>query len=520
MLQRYWIASAAVAAAIACTPAAAGMIDAVEFYNASLDHYFVTAAPDEIAKLDTGVLVGWQRTNLSFKVLEATDTTPGALAVCRFYGVPAAGLDSHFYSASAAECDAVKQKFPTAWLLESPNVFQVYLPNLTTGQCPANTIPVYRSWNNRTDSNHRYTTSTAVQDAMVAKGYIAEGYGTSGRPVAMCAPIVPIATPPVCTLSTSNSTPTIGTSILLTANCSGAPTSFSWIGCTSLTANCTTTSSSAGTFSYSVVAGNSGGMSAPASIQVTWSAPPPPPPPDPVPVCSLIVTAQNQTPIVNSLVVLESSCSVPTAYIWNNCVSTTNICKVRGSFAGVQTYSVAASNASGTSAPAVANVNWVASSPTPPGLCGQFPSALYTEVGTSTVTAHTLYNEDPAFAWNGAWVVRFTVPPTANSSQTGVLTVAEYGSPATYREITLSPTACDFRPNDVTGSNGPLARANSNQATITFGIGAPSTATLARLTPGATYYLNVRNFYPDGNYITCPAVPGRCDASARMDLPR
>jgi hypothetical protein len=141
MLQRYWIASAAVAAAIACTPAAAGMIDAVEFYNASLDHYFVTAAPDEIAKLDTGVLVGWQRTNLSFKVLEATDTTPGALAVCRFYGVPAAGLDSHFYSASAAECDAVKQKFPTAWLLESPNVFQVYLPNLTTGQCPANTIP-------------------------------------------------------------------------------------------------------------------------------------------------------------------------------------------------------------------------------------------------------------------------------------------------------------------------------------------------------------------------------------------
>jgi len=338
--------------------------------------------------------------------------------------------------------------------------------------------------------------------------------------VAMFAPIMPIATPPVCTLSTSNSTPTIGTSILLTANCSGAPTSFSWIGCTSLTANCTTTSSSAGTFSYSVVAGNSGGMSAPASIQVTWSAPPPPPPPDPVPVCSLIVTAQNQTPIVNSLVVLESSCSVPTAYIWNNCVSTTNICKVRGSFAGVQTYSVAASNATGTSAPAVANVNWVASSPTPPGLCGQFPSALYTEVGTSTVTAHTLYNEDPAFAWNGAWVVRFTVPPTANSSQTGVLTVAEYGSPATYREITLSPTACDFRPNDVTGSNGPLARANSNQATITFGIGAPSTATLARLTPGATYYLNVRNFYPDGNYITCPAVPGRCDASARMDLPR
>ena len=43
----------------------------------------------------------------------------------------------------------------------------------------------------------------------------------------------------------------------------------------------------------------------------------------------------------------------------------------------------------------------------------------------------------------------------------------------------LSPTACDFRPNDVSGNNGPLARAGSNQVTITFGIGATSTPTLA-----------------------------------------
>ena len=493
------------------------MVDAVEFYNATLDHYFVTAFTDEIAKLDTGVLVGWQRTNLSFKVLESTDTTPGAVAVCRFYGLPAAGLDSHFYSASTAECDEVKQKFPAAWFPESANVFQVYLPNLTTGQCPANTIPVYRSWNNRADSNHRYTTSTSVHDAMIAKGYIAEGYGTSGRPVAMCAP-VPSATPPVCTLAASNPTPATGTSIVLAANCSGAPTSFTWIGCTSVTAFCTTGSSTVGTVNYTVVAANAGGTSAPASVLVTWSAPPPPPPPEPIPVCSLIVSAQNQTPIVNSLVVLEAVCSVPTAYQWTNCISSMNICRVRSGVAGVQTYSVAASNSGGTGAPAVANVNWVASPPAPVGLCGQFPSALYTEVGTSTGTAHTLYNEDPAFAWNGVWAVRFTVPPTANSTQTGDLTVYEFGAPATYRETTLSRTACDFRPNDVTGNNGPLARGNSNMATITFGIGA-STPALAGLTPGATYYLNVRNFYPPGNFISCPSTPGRCDAAARLNLP-
>ena len=231
------------------------------------------------------------------------------------------------------------------------------------------------------------------------------------------------------------------------------------------------------------------------------------------------MTAQDPTPLVNSLVVLESACSSPTAYQWTNCVSSMNICRVRSSFAGVQTYAVAASNASGTGAPASANVNWVATPPSPVGLCGQFPSALHTDVGSSTVTAHTLYSESPAFAWNGVWVVRFTVPATANPSQTGLLAVAEYGSPATYREITLSPTACDFRANDATGNNGPLARGNSNTAVITFGIGA-STPSLAGLTPGATYYLNVRNFYPEGNFISCPSEAGRCDASAYVGLPR
>ena len=519
MPQRNWIAAAALAATLACTPATAGLIDAVEFYNAALDHYFITAFPDEIGKLDSGSFVGWKRTNLSFKVLDAADTAPGAVKVCRFYGTPAAGLDSHFYSASTAECDAVKQKFPTAWLLESTNVFQAYLPDLATGQCPANTVPVYRSWNNRTDSNHRYTTSASTHDAMIAKGYLAEGYGTSGRPVAMCSPVPPPANPPVCTVGASASSAMTGTSVLLTASCSGTPTSYGWTGCTSTIATCTASSSSAGTVTYSVVAANANGTSAPASVQVAWSAPPPPPPPDPIPVCSLIVTAQNQTPTVNSLVVLEAACSSPNAYQWTNCVSNTNICRVRSGAAGLQTYAVSASNGSGTGAPAVANVNWVATPPASPGLCGQFPSTLYTEAGTNTITAHTLYNEDPAFAWNGVWAVRFTVPPTANPAQTGVLTAYEYGSPATYRVITLSPTACDFRANDATGNNGPLASGNSNLATITFGIGA-STPGLAGLTPGATYYLNVRNFYPDGGFITCPSTPGRCDAAVRLDLPR
>jgi hypothetical protein len=137
--------------------ARAALVDAIEYYHAQFDHYFVTANADEIAKLDSGAFSGWQRTGESFKVLDPA-TGAGGLAVCRFYGNPAAGLDSHFYSASATECDDVARKFPGAWMLEASNVFQLFLPTPTTGACPADTVAVYRSWNNRADSNHRYTT--------------------------------------------------------------------------------------------------------------------------------------------------------------------------------------------------------------------------------------------------------------------------------------------------------------------------------------------------------------------------
>jgi len=160
----------------------------VEFYNAALDHYFVTANPDEMAKLDDGTFKGWARTQQSFKAFPAdSPALPGALAraVCRFYGNPDAGLDSHFYSASKEECDDVKRKFPTAWVFESPIVFQSVVPDRTTGQCPDGTVAVYRLFNQRADANHRYTTDTAIRSQMIAKNYVPEGYGPLG--VALCA---------------------------------------------------------------------------------------------------------------------------------------------------------------------------------------------------------------------------------------------------------------------------------------------------------------------------------------------
>ena len=49
-------------------------------------------------------------------------------------------------------------KFPF-FIYEAPNVFYIALPDIATGACPSGTIPVYRVWDNRADTNHRYMTS-------------------------------------------------------------------------------------------------------------------------------------------------------------------------------------------------------------------------------------------------------------------------------------------------------------------------------------------------------------------------
>ena len=164
----------------------AALLDAIEFYNAALDHYFVTASSDEITKLDNGTFVGWKRTGLSFKVSDPATASLSLSPVCRFYGLPAAGLDSHFYSASPPECDQVKQKYPGVWEFESDDVFKVGLPDPISGACAQGSVPIYRAWNNRVDSNHRYTTDPAIKAQMIANGYIPEGCGPDA--VAMGSP--------------------------------------------------------------------------------------------------------------------------------------------------------------------------------------------------------------------------------------------------------------------------------------------------------------------------------------------
>ncbi|HTL76515.1 MAG TPA: hypothetical protein VL654_09345 [Casimicrobiaceae bacterium] len=167
-----------------CAPLRAETV--VEYYNATLDHYFITPLADEISALDSGRIVGWARTGLTFDA-SATPGT-GLSPVCRFYIPPVHG-DSHFLSASPAECADVLAKVGadpnfSGYIEETPAEFYIALPDAATGACPPGTAPVYRLWNGRADSNHRYTADVATRDTMIARGYIPEGYGAAG--VGMC----------------------------------------------------------------------------------------------------------------------------------------------------------------------------------------------------------------------------------------------------------------------------------------------------------------------------------------------
>ncbi len=167
-------------------PNPAGLVVAVEFYHRGLDHYFLSTNPAEIGKLDSGATTGWVRTGLSFLAYAAP--AAGTSPVCRFYRAPAFG-DSHFYSASPAECAATAAAHPVDWIYESPNVFHLHLPDAATGACPAATRAVWRYFNALT-TNHRYTVEAVVRDDLAASPWwTPEGYGPGPHYPVMCAPV-------------------------------------------------------------------------------------------------------------------------------------------------------------------------------------------------------------------------------------------------------------------------------------------------------------------------------------------
>jgi predicted dienelactone hydrolase len=163
-------------------PGIHGDVPVVEFRNEATDHYFMAAGQGEIDGILAGAAgPGWELTGQSFKAwLEAPSPTLHPLVgpVCRFYGAPAGGPNSHFFTASASECETVKRA--GGWFYEGIGFHLTPVANGPGGQrrCPDGYLSVNRAYNNRAaqnDSNHRFTTSDSEIRAMGERGWAVEG---------------------------------------------------------------------------------------------------------------------------------------------------------------------------------------------------------------------------------------------------------------------------------------------------------------------------------------------------------
>lgn len=154
---------------------------AVEYFHKGFGHYFITAAADEIIKLDAGAFAGWARTGESFNVYATPHT--GAAPVCRFFTVAFPPSSSHFYAPRGFGCEGTLTN--NDWQFEG-DVFHASIP-AANGDCPIGTSPIYRLYNNGKGGapNHRFTSNSAISVQMLNSGYIAEG---SGVGVGMCSP--------------------------------------------------------------------------------------------------------------------------------------------------------------------------------------------------------------------------------------------------------------------------------------------------------------------------------------------
>lgn len=189
------------------TGIAGGLVDVIEYKNAVLDHYFITANAAEIDALDHGAQGGaWKRTGVSFIAWQIGEPPPGGsqtidippdfMATCRFFGTDRYRVDgsrigpnSHFYTAIPSECEYVKTAWPAladdghtypAWTSEG---IAFYIPLPKANSCAIGTTPIYRLYNNGAggSANHRISPTFVGMPLQGPGAWINEG-------LVMCAP--------------------------------------------------------------------------------------------------------------------------------------------------------------------------------------------------------------------------------------------------------------------------------------------------------------------------------------------
>lgn len=161
--------------------ARAALTSAVEFWHGRFGSVFLATSPDEIAKLDSGAIEGWMRLATEFKVDD--EPGPGLVPVCRFFSTRFAAKGSHFFTAFADECTALKAN--PDWTYEG-EAFHVRLPD-AAGRCPAGTMPIFRGYNGGEGGAPAHRFSPFPEERCLW-GWACTPEGSGAEGVAFCAP--------------------------------------------------------------------------------------------------------------------------------------------------------------------------------------------------------------------------------------------------------------------------------------------------------------------------------------------
>lgn len=182
---RFDVPARALAAAAAAGLALAGWVgdaraqsvNVVEYYNATLDSYFITGRSNEQALLDA-LTDDFRRTGMQFTAIAAAGAGGGDVRICRFYiSVTNPLASTHFYGREGIDCESILAQNLPGFSYEGFD-FAVMSPQ-ALGVCPsAAPVRIYRSFraaaNGRT-ANHRYSASRSSAEALAAAGWTSEG---------------------------------------------------------------------------------------------------------------------------------------------------------------------------------------------------------------------------------------------------------------------------------------------------------------------------------------------------------
>ena len=149
-------------------------VTVVEFYNKSLNAFFITGRLFEQQALDR--VSDFSRTGMSFEARAAGSGGLGTKRICRFYiNLSSPFTSSHFYGREDTDCAQIQAQNPSGFTYEG---FDFATTEATSGACPAGTTVVYRGFRaaagGRTP-NHRYTTSAQTYDIAQSQGFAGEG---------------------------------------------------------------------------------------------------------------------------------------------------------------------------------------------------------------------------------------------------------------------------------------------------------------------------------------------------------